>query len=102
MQSIVEAELESLRLVWGISRRHMICCLADNLADRPASKPLLHGVPNLNSARQAAIAAVTNYKSQGPALNFKEAPASEIFASNVLGHAALGLQVIVGWWDVVL
>ncbi len=37
----------------------------------------------MNSAREAAIAAVTNYKSSGQALNFKETPASEVFASNV-------------------
>ncbi len=37
----------------------------------------------MSSARQAAIAAVTNYKATGPAPNFKEEPASEVFASNV-------------------
>ncbi|MEX2111777.1 MAG: glutamine synthetase III [Pirellulales bacterium] len=37
----------------------------------------------MSSARQAAIAAVTNYKSNGAALNFKESPVGEIFASNV-------------------
>ncbi len=37
----------------------------------------------MNSAREAAIAAVTNYKPNGQALNFKETPAGEIFAANV-------------------
>ncbi len=37
----------------------------------------------MSSARQAAIAAVTNYKSNGAALNFKESPTGDIFASNV-------------------
>jgi glutamine synthetase len=37
----------------------------------------------LSTARQAAIAAVTNYKSNGKALNFVETPASELFSSNV-------------------
>jgi glutamine synthetase len=43
----------------------------------------------LNSAREAAIAAVTNYKTSGAALNFKETPASEIFASNVFTDAVM-------------
>ena len=37
----------------------------------------------MNSAREAAIAAVTSYKTTRPALNFKETPTSELFASNV-------------------
>ena len=43
----------------------------------------------MNSAREAAIAAVTNYKSTGQALNFKETPASELFASNVFTDAVM-------------
>jgi glutamine synthetase len=37
----------------------------------------------LSTARQAAISGVTNYKSTGPSLNFKDTPASELFSSNV-------------------
>ena len=37
----------------------------------------------MSTARQAAIAAVTNYKSNGKPLNFVETPASELFSSNV-------------------
>ncbi|MDZ4819945.1 MAG: glutamine synthetase III, partial [Planctomycetota bacterium] len=37
----------------------------------------------MSTARQAAIAAVTNYKSNGQALNFVDTPTSEIFGSNV-------------------
>jgi len=37
----------------------------------------------LSTARQAAIAAVTNYKSNGQALNFRETPTSELFCANV-------------------
>jgi len=43
----------------------------------------------LNSAREAAIAAVTNYKTTGTALNFKETPASELFACNVFTDAVM-------------
>ncbi len=43
----------------------------------------------MSSARQAAIAAVTNYKSNGQALNFKETPSSELFASNVFNDAVM-------------
>jgi glutamine synthetase len=37
----------------------------------------------VSTARQAAIAAVTNYKSNGQALNFRETPTSELFCANV-------------------
>jgi len=37
----------------------------------------------LSSARQDAIAAVTNYKSNGKALDFSESPSGAIFAANV-------------------
>ncbi len=43
----------------------------------------------MSSARQAAIAAVTNYKSNGQALNFKETPSSELFAANVFNDAVM-------------
>ena len=43
----------------------------------------------MNSAREAAIAAVTNYKTTGTALNFKETPASELFACNVFTDAVM-------------
>lgn len=37
----------------------------------------------MSSARHDAIKAVTNYKSNGQALNFKETPSAALFASNV-------------------
>jgi glutamine synthetase len=37
----------------------------------------------LSTARQAAIAAVTNYKANGQALDFRQTPTSEIFCANV-------------------
>ena len=37
----------------------------------------------MTSTRLEAVAAVTNYKSNGHPLNFKETPSSELFASNV-------------------
>ncbi len=37
----------------------------------------------MSGARQEAIAAVTNYKSNGHALSFKETPSGSLFASNV-------------------
>ena len=37
----------------------------------------------MSSARQDAIAAVTNYKSNGKALDFSESPSGAIFAANV-------------------
>ncbi len=37
----------------------------------------------MSTARQAAIAAVTNYKSNGQALDFRKTPTSELFCSNV-------------------
>lgn len=43
----------------------------------------------MNSAREAAIAAVTNYKSNGQALNFKDTPTSELFASNVFTDSVM-------------
>jgi len=43
----------------------------------------------LSNARQDAIAAVTNYKSNGTALNFRDTESSSIFASNVFGDKAM-------------
>ncbi len=43
----------------------------------------------MSSSSQAAIAAVTNYKSNGHALNFKESPAGDIFASNVFSDKVM-------------
>ncbi|HEY2893279.1 MAG TPA: glutamine synthetase III, partial [Pirellulales bacterium] len=43
----------------------------------------------MSSARQDAIAAVTNYKSNGQALNFRETPSSAIFASNVFNDKVM-------------
>jgi len=43
----------------------------------------------LSSARQDAIAAVTNYKSNGPALNFKESTSGALFASNVFSDKVM-------------
>ena len=37
----------------------------------------------MSTARQAAISAVTNYKSNGQALDFRQTPTSELFCSNV-------------------
>ena len=42
-----------------------------------------------NSARQAAIAAITNYKPLEKALNFKSEPASELFGSNTFSDAVM-------------
>ena len=41
------------------------------------------------SARQEAIAAVTNYKSNGQALNFRETPSATLFASNVFSEKVM-------------
>jgi glutamine synthetase len=43
----------------------------------------------LSSARQDAIAAVTNYKSNGQALNFQETPSATLFASNVFNDKVM-------------
>jgi glutamine synthetase len=43
----------------------------------------------LSSARQDAIAAVTHYKSNGQALNFRETPSSSIFAANVFNDKVM-------------
>jgi glutamine synthetase len=43
----------------------------------------------LSSARQDAIAAVTNYKSNGSALNFTETPSGTLFASNVFNDKVM-------------
>ncbi|MBU0678683.1 MAG: glutamine synthetase III [Verrucomicrobia bacterium] len=42
-----------------------------------------------NSARQAAISAVTSYKPQTPPLNFLDTPAKDIFGANVFGNAIM-------------
>jgi len=41
------------------------------------------------SARQAAIAAVTNWQPISPPLNFADTPAAELFASNVFGSSVM-------------
>ena len=41
------------------------------------------------NSRQAAIAAVTNYKPMEKPLNFLETPASEIFGSNTFNDAVM-------------
>ena len=43
----------------------------------------------MSSARQAAISAVTNYKSSGLAIDAKQHPASEIFACNVFTDSVM-------------
>jgi len=43
----------------------------------------------LSSARQEAIAAVTNYKANGHALNFKDMSSSELFGSNVFSDKVM-------------
>jgi glutamine synthetase len=43
----------------------------------------------LSNARQAAITAVTNYKSNGHALNFKDITTSSLFGTNVFGEKAM-------------
>jgi glutamine synthetase len=43
----------------------------------------------LSNARQDAIAAVTNYKSNGKALNFRDSESSSVFASNVFSDKAM-------------
>jgi len=43
----------------------------------------------LSTARQEAIAAVTNYKSNGSILNFRDQPTSEVFGSNVFSDEAM-------------
>ncbi len=42
-----------------------------------------------NATRLQAIAAVTNYKSNAPSLNFAETPAGEIFGSNVFSMVVM-------------
>lgn len=41
------------------------------------------------SARQAAIAAVTNYKPSGPPMNFMETPTQQLFSSNVFSKSVM-------------
>jgi len=43
----------------------------------------------LSSARQDAIAAVTNYKTNGQALDFRETPSGTLFASNVFNDKVM-------------
>jgi len=43
----------------------------------------------MSNARQAAIAAITSYKSTEKPINYKETPASSIFGSNVFGDAEM-------------
>jgi glutamine synthetase len=43
----------------------------------------------LKNARQDAIAAVTNYKASGAALDFRKTPSSELFASNVFNDKVM-------------
>jgi len=43
----------------------------------------------LSSARQDAITAVTNYKANGQALNFRETPSGTLFASNVFNDRVM-------------
>jgi glutamine synthetase len=43
----------------------------------------------LSNARQDAITAVTNYKSNGSALNFKDITTSSLFGTNVFGEKAM-------------
>jgi glutamine synthetase len=43
----------------------------------------------LNNARQDAIAAVTNYKANGAALDFRKTTAAELFAANVFNDTAM-------------
>ena len=43
----------------------------------------------MSSARQDAIAAVTNYKSNGQALNFRETPSANLFACNVFNDKVM-------------
>ena len=43
----------------------------------------------MSTARQAAISAVTSYKSNGHALNFKETPAGELFGSNIFSDKVM-------------
>ncbi|MDX1965508.1 MAG: glutamine synthetase III [Pirellulales bacterium] len=43
----------------------------------------------MSTARQAAISAVNNYKSNGAALNFKDTPASDLFCSNVFNDGVM-------------
>ncbi len=45
------------------------------------------------NARQDAITAVTNYKSNGQALDFRETPSGTLFASNVFGDKAMKERV---------
>jgi glutamine synthetase len=43
----------------------------------------------LNTARQEAIAAVTNYKANGQALDFRKTPSGELFAANVFNDKVM-------------
>jgi len=43
----------------------------------------------MSTARLAAIAAVTNYKSNGSALNFRDLPTGEVFGANVFGNETM-------------
>ena len=43
----------------------------------------------MSTARQAAISAVTSYKSNGHALNFKDTPAGDLFGSNIFSDKVM-------------
>ena len=43
----------------------------------------------MSTARQAAIAAVTNYKSNGQALDFRQTSTNELFCANVFTDAVM-------------
>jgi glutamine synthetase len=43
----------------------------------------------VSNARQEAIAAVTNYRPTGPALDFRKTPSSELFSSNVFNDQVM-------------
>ena len=43
----------------------------------------------MSSSRQEAIAAVTSYKSNGAALDFRETPSAALFASNVFSDKVM-------------
>src|SRR5262249_16984128 len=55
---------------------------------RSARRNPFSGVTPLSNARQEAIAAVTSYKPNGQALNFRETPSSALFASTVFSDKA--------------
>ncbi len=45
------------------------------------------------SARNAAIAAVTNYKPSGPPMNFIDTPTQDLFKANIFGKAAMKVRL---------